>query len=125
MPIISVALGVGAFLGGLASLRLRPRYPVRVAFTIFLLATPALIGLLAAAAPLPLLIGMAGLDGASAAFFNANLVHGSADRGRAEELSRARARPQPPPEASLGQPERDHRPMIQSLSIVRRPSPRA
>lgn len=85
---ISVALGVGAFLGGIASLRLRLRYPLRVAFTGFLLATPALIGLLAAAAPLPLLIGIALLDGASAAFFNAIWFTALQTEVPAEELSR-------------------------------------
>jgi MFS family permease len=85
---ISAALGVGALLGGLVSLRLRPRYPLRVAFTGFLVATPALIGLLGAAAPLPLLIAISLLDGAGAAFFNAVWFTALQTEVPAEELSR-------------------------------------
>jgi MFS family permease len=67
---ISAALGVGAAVGGVLGLRWRPRHPLRVAFLMFLLAGPALLALLAARAPLWLIVATALLDGVSGALFN-------------------------------------------------------
>ena len=67
---ISTALGVGAVLGGVLGLRWRPRHPLRVAFVAFLIAGPALFVLLAARAPLALILAAALIDGASGTLFN-------------------------------------------------------
>lgn len=67
---ISVALGVGAVIGGALALRLHPRYPLRLAFALFAVVTPLLLALLAAHAPLPVLIASAVLDGSSGSLFN-------------------------------------------------------
>jgi predicted MFS family arabinose efflux permease len=67
---ISVALGVGSVLGGVLALRLRPRYPLRLAFGVFVVATPALTALIAAHAPLPLIAAVALLDGCTGTLFN-------------------------------------------------------
>ena len=67
---ISTALGLGSLAGGLLGLRWRPRYPLRVAFIAFLIAGPALFMLLAAHAPLPLIVATALVDGASGTLFN-------------------------------------------------------
>jgi MFS family permease len=67
---ISVALGIGALAGGVVGLRLRPRYPLRFAFGTFLVTTPALIALLAAHAPLPLILLAALIDGSMGTLFN-------------------------------------------------------
>jgi MFS family permease len=67
---ISTALGLGSLAGGLLGLRWRPRYPLRVAFIAFLIAGPALFVLLAAHAPLPLIVATALVDGASGTLFN-------------------------------------------------------
>jgi predicted MFS family arabinose efflux permease len=66
---ISTALGLGALLGGLAGMRWRPRYPLRVSFIAFLIGGPALYGLLAASAPLPLILVAALIDGSSQTLF--------------------------------------------------------
>lgn len=67
---ISVALGVGAVIGGALALRLHPRYPLRLAFGLFAIVTPLLLALVAAHAPLPALIVAAVLDGTSGSLFN-------------------------------------------------------
>jgi MFS family permease len=67
---IATALGLGSLVGGLIGFRWRPRYPLRVAFLAFLIAGPALFGLLAAHAPLPLIVAAALVDGASGPLFN-------------------------------------------------------
>jgi predicted MFS family arabinose efflux permease len=67
---ISVALGVGALAGGAVGLRVRPRHPLRVAFLVFLVATPALIALIAAHAPLALIVLAALVDGTTGTLFN-------------------------------------------------------
>jgi predicted MFS family arabinose efflux permease len=67
---IVVALGVGSILGGLVALRARPRYPLRMAFAVFVLITPLLFALVAAHAPLPLILPVAVIDGASGTMFN-------------------------------------------------------
>jgi MFS family permease len=66
---ISTAVGLGAFLGGIAGIRWRPRYPLRVSFIAFLIGGPALYGLLAAHAPLPLILAAALIDGSSQTIF--------------------------------------------------------
>ena len=67
---ISTALGLGAVLGGMIGLRWRPRHPLRAAFISFLLAGPALLVLLAAHAPLALILAAALIDGSSGTLFN-------------------------------------------------------
>jgi MFS family permease len=67
---ISVALGVGAVGGGVLGMRLRPRHPLRLAFSIFLVTTPALIALIAAHAPLWLIVPVAVVDGSTGSLFN-------------------------------------------------------
>jgi predicted MFS family arabinose efflux permease len=67
---ISVALGFGSLVTGVIGLRWRPRYPLRVAFWAFLVGGPALFALIAAHAPLWLIIVAAVLDGGSGTLFN-------------------------------------------------------
>jgi predicted MFS family arabinose efflux permease len=67
---ISVALGVGAIIGGFAGLRWRPRFPLRVAFAVFVISTPAFIALIAAHAPLPVIALVAVVDGSTGTLFN-------------------------------------------------------
>ena len=67
---ISTALGLGALLGGVGGMRWRPRYPLRASFIAFMIGGPALFGLLAAHAPLPLILSAALIDGASGTLFN-------------------------------------------------------
>jgi predicted MFS family arabinose efflux permease len=67
---ISVALGVGAVIGGGLSLRLHPRYPLRVSFALFAVVTPLLLALVAAHAPLAVLIAIAVVDGSTGSLFN-------------------------------------------------------
>lgn len=67
---ISAALGVGALGGGILGMRWRPRHPLRVAFTAFLVFTPAMYVLLAAHAPLWAIIAAALFDGSSGTLFN-------------------------------------------------------
>jgi len=67
---IAVALGVGSVGGGLVALRARPRHPLRGPLAMFVIVTPAMIGLLAAHAPLWVIIVFALLDGASGTVFN-------------------------------------------------------
>jgi MFS family permease len=67
---IVVALGVGSIAGGLVALRARPRHPLRLAFAVFVLVTPLLFALVAAHAPLPVILAVALVDGASGTMFN-------------------------------------------------------
>jgi predicted MFS family arabinose efflux permease len=67
---IVVALGVGSIAAGFIGLRLRPRHPLRVAFAIFVVSTPALFALLAAHAPLPFILAVAVVDGGAGTLFN-------------------------------------------------------
>jgi MFS family permease len=67
---ISTALGLGALLGGVTGMRWRPVFPLRAAFVIFLIGGPVLFGLLAAHAPLPLILAAALIDGGSGTLFN-------------------------------------------------------
>lgn len=67
---ISVALGVGAVIGGGLALRLHPRYPLRLAFALFAAVTPLLLALVAAHAPLAVLIPIAVIDGSAGSLFN-------------------------------------------------------
>ncbi len=85
---ISAALGVGAAAGGVLGLRWRPRHPLRAAFVVFLLAGPALLALLAARAPLALIIVTALVDGVSGALFNAFWYTALQREVPAAELSR-------------------------------------
>lgn len=85
---ISTALGIGAAAGGALGLRWRPRHPLRAAFLVFLLAGPALFALLAAHAPLPLIIATALVDGSSGSLFNAFWFTAQQREVPARELSR-------------------------------------
>jgi predicted MFS family arabinose efflux permease len=67
---INAALGLGSLIGGGLGLRLRPRYPLRLAMLIFVVTTPALVALVAAHAPLAVIIAVAVVDGSSGALFN-------------------------------------------------------
>ncbi|HYZ79672.1 MAG TPA: MFS transporter [Solirubrobacteraceae bacterium] len=67
---IVVALGVGSIVGGLLALRVRPRYPLRATMLLFVTVTPAMLAALAAHAPLPLILGLALIDGGSGTMFN-------------------------------------------------------
>ena len=85
---IATALGLGSLVGGLIGFRWRPRYPLRVAFLAFLIAGPALFGLLAAHAPLPLIVAAALVDGASGPLFNTLWYTALQREVPANELSR-------------------------------------
>ena len=67
---ISTALGVGSVVGGLIGLRIRPRYPLRLAFIIFVVSTPEMIALIALHAPLWIIIVFALVDGSTGTLFN-------------------------------------------------------
>ncbi len=67
---ISVARGVGSLAGGGVGLRWRPRHPLRAAFIVFLIGTPALLAAMAAHAPVPIIVCLAVIDGITSAFFN-------------------------------------------------------
>ncbi len=67
---IVVALGVGSIAGGVIGLRARPRHPLRFSFVIFVVITPALFALVAAHAPLALILPVAVIDGGSGTLFN-------------------------------------------------------
>jgi MFS family permease len=85
---ISTALGIGAAAGGALGLRWRPRHPLRAAFIAFLIAGPALFALIAAHAPLPLILATALVDGASGTLFNALWFTAMQREVPAAELSR-------------------------------------
>jgi MFS family permease len=85
---IVVALGAGSVAGGVIGLRLRPRYPLRVAFALFVLTTPALFALLAAHAPLPIIIAVALVDGSSGTLFNTFWFTAMQSDVPADELAR-------------------------------------
>lgn len=68
--VIVVAMGVGSIAGGLVALRVRPRHPLRVSLTVFVIATPSLVALVAAHAPVPLIAVVALVDGATGTLFN-------------------------------------------------------
>jgi predicted MFS family arabinose efflux permease len=67
---ISTARGVGAVLGGVVGLRWRPRFPLRAMFATSIVGTPALLVLLAVAAPLSALLAAAVVSGIAISFFN-------------------------------------------------------
>jgi MFS family permease len=67
---IAVALGLGSVAGGVIGLRARPRHPFRLTFTIFVVVTPAMLGLVAAHAALWLILPVAVIDGTSGTIFN-------------------------------------------------------
>jgi predicted MFS family arabinose efflux permease len=67
---ITTALGAGAVLGGTLALRWRPRYPLRVSFFSFLVAGPAMLALIAAHAPLLVILVFAVVDGSAGSLFN-------------------------------------------------------
>ncbi|MGH2895397.1 MAG: MFS transporter, partial [Solirubrobacteraceae bacterium] len=67
---IVVALGLGSIGGGVIALRAHPRHPLRFAFAVFVVTTPALFALLAAHAPLPVILVVALVDGGAGTMFN-------------------------------------------------------
>jgi predicted MFS family arabinose efflux permease len=67
---ISTARGIGAVLGGAVGLRWHPRFPLRAVFAVSLLGSPALLVLLAAAAPLAALLAAAIVSGIALTLFN-------------------------------------------------------
>lgn len=67
---IAVALGVGSVAGGVIALRARPRHPFRLTFAMFVVVTPLMFGLVAAHAPVWLIVPVALLDGMSGTVFN-------------------------------------------------------
>ena len=67
---IVVALGAGSIAGGVIALRARPRHPFRLSFGLFVVVTPALLWLVAAHAPLALILPVAVIDGSSGTMFN-------------------------------------------------------
>lgn len=85
---ISVGTGVGALLGGVLALRLRPRHPLRVAMGLLAVSTPAVTALLAAAAPLWTIVPVAVLDGIAISLFNTFWFTALQADVPAEELAR-------------------------------------
>lgn len=67
---IVVALGAGSIAGGVIALRARPRHPFRLTFAIFVVVTPTMLALVAAHAPLALILPVAVIDGSSGTLFN-------------------------------------------------------
>lgn len=67
---IVVALGVGSVAGGVFSLRARPRHPLRFSLAFFVVVTPTMLALVAAHAPLLLILPLAVVDGCSGTMFN-------------------------------------------------------
>jgi MFS family permease len=85
---ISTALGVGSLAGGLLGMRWRPRHPLRMAFIMFGVAGPALIAVLAAHAPLALILVVALFDGSTGTLFNVFWFTALQREIPADELSR-------------------------------------
>jgi MFS family permease len=67
---ISAATGLGSLAGGVIALRWRPHHPLRAAFLVFLIGGPALYWLVAAHAPLAVILVVAVIDGTSGTMFN-------------------------------------------------------
>jgi MFS family permease len=85
---IVVALGAGSIAGGLAALRVRPRHPLRMAFALFVVTTPAMIALLAGHAPLPVILAVAVIDGSAGTMFNTFWFTAVGSDVPADELAR-------------------------------------
>jgi predicted MFS family arabinose efflux permease len=85
---IGTARGLGALFGGGLGLRWRPRHPLRAAFVVFIIATPALLVAIAAHAPLGIILALALIDGVNVALWDTmwlTAIQGEIPRG---ELSR-------------------------------------
>ncbi|MGZ4247719.1 MAG: MFS transporter [Solirubrobacteraceae bacterium] len=67
---INAAVGLGSIGGALIGLRWRPRHPLRAALLLFFVGGPALYVLVAAHAPLPVILPIAVIDGSSGTVFN-------------------------------------------------------
>jgi MFS family permease len=67
---INAALGLGSIGGALVGLRWRPAHPLRAALLLFFVAGPALYVLVAAHAPLGVILPLAVIDGSSGTVFN-------------------------------------------------------
>jgi len=67
---ISTATGIGAALGGAVGFRWHPRFPLRVAFLLTIVAEPPLLILLGRGELLPLIVLFGLLSGLTASFFN-------------------------------------------------------
>ena len=85
---ISVATGAGALAGGFVAMRLRPRHPLRLVMGLLTVTTPLLTGLLAAAAPLWLIVVVGVIDGVSVSLFNTFWFTALQSDVPAEELAR-------------------------------------
>jgi predicted MFS family arabinose efflux permease len=85
---IMAALGAGSIAGGLIALRVRPRYPLRATLVLFVTATPAMLALVAAHAPLPLILGLALIDGGAGTLFNTFWFTAMQSDVPADELAR-------------------------------------
>jgi len=86
--IILVAMGAGSLLGGVIGSRWAPRYPLRATLSFALIGAPALLTLLAVAAPVPLLALAALATGTATALFNLTWFTVLHRRIPADELSR-------------------------------------
>lgn len=85
---INTAIGVGAVVGGVIALRWRPRRPLRAAFLIGMVSTPALLTAIGLHAALALIIAAALLEGAAISVFNAMWFTAQHRLVPASELSR-------------------------------------
>jgi predicted MFS family arabinose efflux permease len=85
---ISVARGIGSLAGGGLGLRWRSKHPLRAAFIVFLIGTPALLAAVAAHAAVSLIVALAVIDGVTGAFFNTMWFTAIQTRIAPAELSR-------------------------------------
>ncbi len=85
---ISVALGVGAVVGGVVGLRWRPVHPLRSSVMMFLWGGPPMIVLLALGGPLWAIVALALADGMVGSVFNAVWFTAQQTRIPAGDLSR-------------------------------------
>lgn len=85
---ISTATGVGAVLGGAVGLRWHPRFPLRIAFLLPIIAEPPLLVLLGRGELLPLIVLFGLLSGLTASFFNVLWFTALHREIPAEEISR-------------------------------------
>lgn len=85
---INAALGLGSIGGALIGLRWRPAHPLRAALLLFLVGGPALYGLVAAHAPLAVILVFAVIDGSSGTVFNTFWYTAIQREIPADELSR-------------------------------------
>jgi MFS family permease len=85
---INTAIGVGAVAGAVLAMRWRPRHPLRAAFLIGLVSTPALAVAIALHAPLAVIVAAALLEGVAMSVFNTMWFTAQHRTIPADELSR-------------------------------------